>query len=73
MIIREYWATMPVLMHMLVCRSRGLDQEMARQMLVYSFGKEVTQKLRFPELQNRIQDAVNQALASAPVASLHDQ
>ena len=53
-------------------RSRGLDQQTARQMLVYSFGKEVTQKLRYPQLQARIEDAVNAALAKAPIAQAED-
>jgi len=50
-------------------RSRGLDQQTARQMLVYSFGKEVTQKLRYAQAQARISAAVTAALASTQLAA----
>jgi hypothetical protein len=38
---------------------------MARQMLVFSFGAEVTQHLRHETLLERLQAAVNAGLASA--------
>ena len=53
----------------LFCRSRGLDQQTARQMLVYSFGKEVTQKLRYAQAQARVAAAVTAALASTQLAA----
>ena len=50
-------------------RSRGLDQQTARQMLVYSFGMEVTQKLRYAQAQARVAAAVTAALASTQLAA----
>jgi len=45
-------------------RSRGIDNDAARKMLVYSFGREVTQHLGYKKLQQRLQTAVNTALAA---------
>ena len=53
------------------CRARGISAEMARQMLVYSFGREVVQALRDDALQGRVEAAVTATLAgfvSAAVA-----
>lgn len=46
------------------CRARGVDNATARQVLVYSFGAEVTAELPGADLRGRIQDAVNQSLAA---------
>ena len=46
------------------CRSRGIDNDAARQMLVFSFGSEVTQHLKHKRLLERLQAAVNAGLAS---------
>ncbi len=46
-------------------RSRGIDAEFARQLLVLSFGAEVTQHLGHKQLQERMQAAVNAALLEA--------
>lgn len=46
-------------------RSRGIDNDTARQMLVFSFGAEVTQHLKHEQLLERLQAAVNAGLASA--------
>ena len=62
-----------ILIRLSVRRSRGLDQQTARQMLVYSFGKEVTQHLGLPQLQARIEGAVNATLAKAPIAVDEDE
>ena len=51
-----------------MCRSRGLDQQTARQMLVYSFGKEVTQKLRYAQAQARVAATVTALLAATQLA-----
>jgi hypothetical protein len=51
------------------CRSRGIDNDMARQMLVFSFGAEVTQHLKHEQLLERLQTAVNAGLASADTAT----
>jgi hypothetical protein len=52
-----------------LCRSRGIDNDMARQMLVFSFGAEVTQHLKHEQLLERLQTAVNAGLASADTAT----
>lgn len=44
-------------------RSRGIDKNTAREMLVFSFGREVTQHLKHKKLQERLQAKVNAALA----------
>jgi hypothetical protein len=49
------------------CRSRGIDPPSARQMLVYSFGREVVQGLRDEALIGRVEDAVQRCLASANI------
>ena len=46
------------------CRARGISAEVARTMLVYSFGREVVQCLRDDALQARVEAAVRAALAS---------
>lgn len=46
------------------CRARGVDNATARQVLVYSFGAEVTAELPGADLRGRIQDAVNRSLAA---------
>lgn len=51
------------------CRSRGIDTEAARQMLVFSFGAEVTQFFKHEPLMQRVQAAVNQGLATASAAA----
>lgn len=45
-------------------RSRGIDNDTARQMLVFSFGREVTQHLKHKRLQERLQAMVNAGLAA---------
>ena len=52
-----------------LCRSRGIDNDMARQMLVFSFGAEVTQHLKHEQLLERLQTAVNAGLATADTAT----
>lgn len=50
-------------------RSRGISSEVARQLLVYSFGREVVQTLRDEVLQARVESAVAaklSAFATAP-------
>lgn len=47
-----------------LCRARGISAEVARQLLVYSFGREVVQQLRDESLEARVQAAVRAALAS---------
>ena len=47
-----------------LCRARGISADMARQMLVYSFGREVVQALRDDALQGRLEAAVTATLAS---------
>eukprot|EP00891_Asterochloris_glomerata_P000977 jgi/Astpho2/977/e_gw1.00016.340.1_t len=49
-------------------RARGIDPDAARQVLVYSFGNEVTQHFKHKQLMSRIQSAINTTLAKAPVA-----
>lgn len=51
--------TWPVL-----CRARGVTANVARQMLVYSFGLEVVQGLRDDALQARVEAAVQRTLDS---------
>ena len=46
-------------------RARGIDDATARQVLVYSFGLEVTQHFKHPLLQKRIQEKVNETLSQA--------
>lgn len=59
---------MVVRMGKFVCRARGVDDATARQVLVYSFGSEVTQHLKHNLLLERIQQRINQTLAGVPVA-----
>ena len=49
-------------------RTRGIDDATARQVLVYSFGSEVTQHLKHNILQARIQEKINSTLALAPLS-----
>ena len=49
------------------CRARGISTEVARQMLVYSFGREVVQGLQDAALQARVEAAVRQTLAASAV------
>lgn len=46
----------------LVCRARGIDQETARQALVFSFGSEINQKLKSEALRERVENAVSKQL-----------
>ena len=48
---------------MFYLRSRGIDQDAARQVLVYSFGREVVQHLRDESLLERVEIATRAALA----------
>ncbi|CAL8463795.1 g3329 [Coccomyxa elongata] len=48
-------------------RARGVDAAMARKVLVYSFGAEVTGEFAYPELRARIQAAVDRTLANVPI------
>lgn len=49
------------------CRARGIDADAARQVLVYSFGAEVTQHLKHKQLIQRVQKVVATTLAKAPL------
>ena len=46
------------------CRTRGIDDATARQVLVYSFGSEVTQHFKYDLLIKRIQENVNATIAA---------
>lgn len=48
-------------------RARGIDADAARQVLVYSFGAEVTQHLKHKQLIQRVQKVVASTLAKAPL------
>lgn len=48
-------------------RARGIDADAARQVLVYSFGAEVTQHLKHKQLIDRVQKVVASTLAKAPL------
>lgn len=48
-------------------RARGIDADAARQVLVYSFGAEVTQHLKHKQLIQRVQKVVATTLAKAPL------
>ncbi len=50
------------------CRTRGIDYATARQVLVYSFGNEVTQHFKHPLLIQRIQENVNATLRLASLS-----
>ncbi|KAK9834369.1 hypothetical protein WJX84_007866, partial [Apatococcus fuscideae] len=45
--------------------TRGIGAEQARKILVYSFGKEITQGFRYPKLEARLEVAVNDLLSNA--------
>lgn len=49
------------------CRARGIHPDAARQILVHSFGAEVTQHLKHKQLLERIQSVVAATLAKAPL------
>ena len=49
------------------CRARGVDSATARKVLVYSFGAEVTVDWPYQQLRDRIQEAVDLALANVPI------
>jgi hypothetical protein len=49
------------------CRARGVDSATARKVLVYSFGAEVTVDWPYLQLRDRIQGAVDMALANVPI------
>ena len=55
-----------------ICRARGIDADAARQVLVYSFGAEVTQYLKHKQLIDRVQSVVSSTLAKAPLASAEE-
>lgn len=50
-------------------RSRGIDADAARRVLVYSFGAEVTQHLQHKQLIDRVQKVVASTLAKVSLAS----
>ena len=50
-----------------LCRARGIDPDAARQVLVYSFGAEVTQHLKHKQLIERVQKVVASTLSKAPL------
>ena len=50
-----------------LCRARGIDPDAARQVLVYSFGAEVTQHLKHKQLIERVQQVVASTLSKAPL------
>lgn len=45
--------------------ARGIDQEMARNMLVFSFGQEVVQGLEYKDLRKRVEERVKSTLEIA--------
>ena len=47
-----------------VSRARGVDSATARRVLVYSFGAEVTVQWPYQQLRDRVQAAVDTALAN---------
>lgn len=49
------------------CRARGIDPDAARQVLVYSFGAEVTQHFKHKQLIERVQKVVAGTLSKAPL------
>ena len=49
------------------CRSRGISPATARQMLVYSFGREVVQGLKDEALMERVEAAVQRTLATVDI------
>lgn len=51
-------------------RSRGISEEAARQVLVYSFGREVVQHLRDDKAMERVEIATRRALSASPIAAL---
>ena len=53
----------------MICRSRGIDADAARRVLVYSFGAEVTQHLQHKQLIDRVQKVVASTLAKVSLAS----
>jgi hypothetical protein len=52
------------------CRARGIDAAAARKVLVYSFGKEVVNRLPSKALQGRIEAAVSASLAAVVLDGL---
>lgn len=50
-----------------LCRARGIDDATARQVLVYSFGSEVTKQFKHELLLKRIQETINSTLAQASI------
>lgn len=48
-----------------------MDSATARKVLVYSFGAEITMQFSHQELRDRIQSAVDSALASVPILDVH--
>lgn len=48
-------------------QARGIDKELARQALVYSFGAEVVQSLKYDKLTSRIQQDATRALQQLEV------
>ncbi|KAK9804290.1 hypothetical protein WJX72_005085 [[Myrmecia] bisecta] len=50
-------------------RARGVDPKDARRVLVYSFGAEVTQHLKHPDLMARLEAAVTQTLGDIVAAA----
>ncbi len=44
------------------CRARGISAEAARQALVFSFGAEVVQHMKYPALVSRVQADVASTL-----------
>ncbi len=61
----------PVYVCVCACyRTRGISALAARQALVASFGAEVTQRLKLPALQKRMQADVNSKLQGIDFSSL---
>ena len=55
---------------MFYLRSRGISEDAARQVLVYSFGREVVQHLRDASAMERVEIATRRALATSPVINV---
>ncbi len=54
----------------MVCRTRGVDAAAAPEILVYSFGKKVVNRLSSKALQGRIAAAVSASLAAVVLDAL---
>ena len=71
-----FWSGKVLKWRLICCRARGIHPDAARQILVHSFGAEVTQHLKHKNLLDRIQSVVASTLSKAPLVaaeSVHKQ